>query len=202
VLLLAIALLWGGLAAARETPGQRIPRAYRIGIGFCISILLLAALLLWLTRPFDSIYLEEPIATVTVVPLESQRFRTSITFRDGHSQTFTIQGDELYVDAHILKWKNWAQWFGLRNLYKLDRIGGRYASIEDEQSKPRSLFALDDGIGPDLYELRKRWSWLSPLVDAQYGSAAFVPADSETAFALALGPSGLIIRPLQGAQKR
>ena len=56
--------------------------------------------------------------------------------------TYDVAGDQLYVDARILKWHYWANVLGLHTLYALDRAGGRYADLEDELHQPRTLYAL------------------------------------------------------------
>jgi len=40
--------------------------------------------------------------------------------------TYPISGDEIYVDARILKWHALANLLGLSTAYELDRVGGRF----------------------------------------------------------------------------
>ena len=43
-----------------------------------------------------------------------------------------MAGDQIYVDAHILKWTPAANLIGLHTAYELDRVAGRYDNIEQE----------------------------------------------------------------------
>ena len=73
--------------------------------------------------------------------------------------------------------------FGLHTAYELDRIAGRYRSIDNERSAPRTVFPLERDKPLDLFDLRRRYTFLAPLLDAEYGSASYVavsrPAEIE-----------------------
>ena len=43
-------------------------------------------------------------ATVTTEPLGPQRFRATVTLADSSLHMFDLAGDQVYVDAHVLKW--------------------------------------------------------------------------------------------------
>ena len=108
---------------------------------------------------------------------------------------FQLAGDEIYVDAHILKWKPWANLFGLHTAYALDRLAGRYQAIEDERGKPHTVYTLGGTRAVDLFSLRRRFAWLEPVVDAEYGSAAFFPTRDRVSLELRVSTSGLLFRP-------
>src|SRR6266480_2563079 len=55
-----------------------------------------------------------------------QRFRATITLPDRRLAMYELAGDAFYVDAHVLKWHPWASLLGLRTVYELDRVAGRY----------------------------------------------------------------------------
>jgi hypothetical protein len=105
-----------------------------------------------------------------------------------------LAGDQLYVDAHILKWKPWANLLGLHTAYDLDRVAGRYVSIDDERDRPRTVAALGAPRAIDLFNLRRQYVWLSPLVDAEYGSATFIDVQSPAVFEVRVSTTGLLVR--------
>ena len=82
---------------------------------------------------------EDLAATVFITPLGSQQFMVKVVRPEGRDTSFTIAGDELYVDARILKWKPLVNVLGLRTGYCLDRVAGRYTDINDERTKVRTL---------------------------------------------------------------
>lgn len=131
---------------------------------------------------------------ITVSPRGEQRFDAHLRFADGRQASYALAGDEIYVDAHILKWTPAANLLGLHTAYELDRIAGRYRKIDDERSAPRTVHALGSTRPVDLFELRRRYAWLAPLFDAEYGSATFVPADRPAVLEVRVSTSGLLIR--------
>jgi hypothetical protein len=133
-------------------------------------------------------------AQVRVQPLGPQRFSATLRFPDGRESTFELAGDEVYVDAHILKWKPIANLLGLHTAYELDRIAGRYYSLKDEQASPRTVHALGVDKPIDLFNLRRRYVFLAPLLDAEYGSASFVPVTAPAELDVRISTSGVLIR--------
>jgi hypothetical protein len=138
---------------------------------------------------------EELAARIAVRPYGPQQFAATLRFPDGRMVTYPISGDEIYVDARILKWHALANLVGLTTAYELDRVGGRFRAIEQERSTARTLHALRQEKPVDLFDLRKRYTFLAPFLDVQYGSAAFVPVDEATELELRVSTSGLLIRP-------
>src|SRR4029078_4516261 len=67
---------------------------------------------------------EQSAGKLIVKKTAPQRFTARFVFPDGREATYEIAGDEVQVDAHILKWKPIANLIGLRTVYELDRIGG------------------------------------------------------------------------------
>jgi len=137
---------------------------------------------------------EHVAANIMVKPAGKQRFSATIRFPDGREATYELAGDEIYVDAHILKWHNYANMIGLHTAYELDRVAGRYHDIKDERNAERTLHALKREKPVDLYALRQRYTILSPLLDAEYGSATFVPVSKPAEFELRVSTTGLLIR--------
>lgn len=154
----------------------------------------LAALVAVGTVGYRALTQETTAATVRVEPLAPQRFRALVRLPDGRETTHELAGDEFYIDAHILKWKPAASLVGLHTAYELDRIAGRYHSVRDEQGSPRTVVALGTEKPVDLFNLRRRYVVLAPLVDAQYGSASFVPVTRPTELDVRVSATGLLIR--------
>jgi hypothetical protein len=140
---------------------------------------------------------EAVAAYLTVLPSGPQRFAATIRLPDGQQATYDIAGDEVYVDAHILKWKPIANLLGLHTAYELDRVGGRYHGIVQERSAVRSVYSLAQDNPVDLFALRQRYGFLEPLLDAEYGSATFVPVTRPAALELRVSTTGLLIRDVK-----
>jgi hypothetical protein len=139
---------------------------------------------------------EQVAAVVRTEPLGPNRFRAQFRFPDGSVATYTLNGNQLYVDARILKWQPWANVLGLNTAYELDRVAGRYQDLAQEQQQPRTVRSLAPERKVDLFNLRQRYVLLSPLLDAEYGSATFAAADGPAQYEVRVSTTGLLIRPL------
>lgn len=166
---------------------------------------LLVALLMFLTTAVTALLMvahggyhlltrEETAATVCVKSLGKQRFKATVIMADGASTEYICRGDQLYIDAHILKWHPWLNLIGIHATYELDRLGGRYADIDDEKGLPRTVYGLSENKVLNLFDLRKKWEFLHPLLDAQYGSATFVDINDKAVLDVCVSTSGLLIR--------
>jgi hypothetical protein len=147
---------------------------------------------------YNALTREEIAATVKIEPTGNQKFTARFVMPDGSENTFSLSGDQLYVDAHILKWKPLVNIFGLHTSYELDRVGGRYASLSDEKTKPRTVFSLakEKPINLNMYDLRQRFSMLTPFLDAEYGSATFINTNKAEEFKVIVSTTGLLIRKI------
>ena len=100
-------------------------------------------------------------AKISVTPSGPQRFDARVKFPDGREAAYVIAGDELYVDAHILKWKPVGNLLGLHTAYELDRIAGRYRSVEQERKQLRTV----------TRSARRSWSTSSTCAASTRGSS-------------------------------
>jgi hypothetical protein len=137
---------------------------------------------------------EEVAARVAVTPTGPQRFQAAVRLPDGRETRYDLAGDEIYMDARILKWHPYANLIGLHTAYELDRVAGRYRDMKDERTAPRTVHALGRDRPVDLHALRRRHAFLAPLVDAEYGSATFVPATQPAEFEIRVSTTGLLAR--------
>ena len=190
---LGLACLGGALAAARA----RKPVWSAAWVVLAMLLLptsgLLGALSIGL-RGYRALTREETAARVEVRPVGPQVFHVRFQFPDGRRTSYTLAGDELYVDAHVLKWKWVANWIGLHTHYELDRVAGRYGDLEDERTRPRTVHSLAPERRLDLFQFVRSHARIAPLVDAEYGSASFVPADHPASYELRVSTTGLLIR--------
>jgi hypothetical protein len=166
---------------------------------FTFAVLMLTLALLFGTisisiQGYNALTREELAATVEIIPVSKQIFMARITFTDSSEKQFKLEGDEFYIDAHILKWKSLANLLGLHTLYELDRIAGRYTDIEDETNKNRTVYSVAEDKLIDAFDLRLKYPFLSFLVDAEYGSASFITTNAHKNLKIMVSTTGLLIR--------
>lgn len=162
--------------------------------------LLIILFIIFATLGYQAANQETKVATIKIYPQQPQQFKAVIKWINGTTKEYQIHGDEFYIDAKVLKWKGWVSFMGVKTWYEFDRIGGRYVNIDDEKTKPRSLYQLAAQKDFDLYYVRKQYPMLSVLVDAEYGSAAFFLANMTKTIDLFVARSGLTIRVRNGDQ--
>jgi hypothetical protein len=169
--------------------------AVRLLIGLAVAAIGAAATVIAVgMRGYHALTQEVVAARISVKPSGPQRFDAQVRFPDGRTSGYVIAGDELYVDAHILKWTPIANVLGVHTAYELDRIAGRYRSVDQERAALRTVYPLGEPRALDLFNLRSRTAWLAPLYDAEYGSASFVPVDRPMDLEVRVSTTGLLIR--------
>ncbi len=143
---------------------------------------------------------EQPVAHLTFVALGPQLYTaTLVRAPSGDVETFALNGDEWQLDARVLKWRGFANLLGLDARYRLERLGGRYVEIEQEQSAPRSVYALGPAPALDLWLLARAYPRWLPFVDSVYGSATYLPMADGARYAVTISQTGLLARPANGA---
>lgn len=186
-------LILAGIAALMRLRPLRFTLRTLAGL-FLLALGCVAATIAVGIQGYRALTREDVAARLIVRPAGPQRFAATVRFPDGREATFDLAGDEIYVDAHILKWKPLANMLGLHTGYELDRVAGRYRSVEQERAGPRTIYSLARTKPVDLFDLRQRYTFLAPLLDAEYGSATFVPVTQPAEFELRVSTTGLLIR--------
>lgn len=166
---------------------------------FILTLLMLSLAALFGTisvsiRGYQALTKEEVAAMVKIEPTGVQKFTARFVLPDGSEKVFSLAGDQLYVDAHILKWKPIANLFGLHTAYELDRAAGRYETLDDEKTKDRTVYSLSKDKPVDMFFLRRKFEILKPLLDAEYGSATYTSSNNAEEFRIMVSTTGLLIR--------
>ena len=194
-----------GLAAASLVFGAVSVRAFRgrrwlgslgsAGTGaLFLSLAALSGVLGVSTQGYRALTREEVAATITTVPTGPAAFQAFIEFADGRDTTVNVLGDQLLVDAHILKWRPLANVLGVHTWYELDRLSGRYVDIDDERARRRTVHSLKTGKPRDLFLLAQKYTLLAFLVDTEYGSATYVEVSRPARFEIRVSTTGLLVR--------
>ncbi|MEO6362008.1 MAG: hypothetical protein ABIO71_02155 [Caldimonas sp.] len=142
---------------------------------------------------------EETAARISVVPTGPQRYDATVRFADGRSERFALAGDDIYIDAHVVKWTPLANQLGLSTSYRLDRIAGRYRTITQETTAQRTVYPLSRSAWVDLVDVGRRFP-MAAFFDAEYGSATYVPVSRAEELELSVSSSGLLLRRVPAAK--
>ena len=189
---------------------QRLFRARFLAAGgsaFTGSLLLAIAAMLFVVslnlRTYARLTHERPVAEIVFEQRGPQTFNATLTqVPNGEIQMFVLSGDEWQLDARVLKWKGWANLFGLDAQYRLERVSGRYRNIDQERSAERTVYALAENPGLDLWQMTLDKPDRLPFVDAVYGNAAYMPMSDGARYEVSITQTGLIARPVNAAAQQ
>ena len=100
---------------------------------------------------------------------------------------YKLYGEQWRIDAAFTKIAYWANLLGFDSKYALDRFGGRYKKIEDENStdKKHISYQIEDHNLIDVFSF---------LVDTNYGSSTYKDIKLHTKFIVLHSPTGLMVR--------
>jgi hypothetical protein len=201
----AVALLFAvsnGLASRRHWRGRRHGHALHRGLWMlvflCVALLggVLGTALIGYRRLTDEVL----VASLSARQLGPQDFALRVDFPDGSHQSAELHGDEWQLDARVIKWTPRAVTLGAQPLYRLDRISGRYHDATQAQATTPSVIALSTDSVVDLWQLKQHFPQWLPWIDADYGSAAYLPLADGANYRATLSPlGGLIARPADAA---
>lgn len=139
---------------------------------------------------------ETRIARVTTRPAGREAFDLTYSPVVGPGtspHTVRLQGDQWTLSGGIVKWAPWLSVVGLKTYHKPMRISGQFSRLERQQAQPPTVFALTPETDP-VWEAFYRVAPYLPLVDAVYGSSAYVYAQPNVVHDVYVTPSGYLIR--------
>ncbi|MGB5719814.1 MAG: hypothetical protein WBM34_03905 [Woeseiaceae bacterium] len=113
-----------------------------------------------------------------------------------------LRGNEWQMDARVVNWKPPATLLGLDPIYQLERLSGRYSSVDDELSERRTVHALSEDMTLDVWKVARRFPRLLPGVDAYYGTATYLPMADGARFEVTMTRTALIARPVNDAARQ
>lgn len=153
---------------------------------------------------------EVPVARLAFAELGPQRYRVRLTPSDGPPWLLELHGDQWQLEARLIVWAPWLRLLGAAPVYRLDRLGGRYADPEQARRTLPTLVSLDpagplaEWVALDRWAAATQAHWPATLpvpspVSARYGSAVYLPMADGAVYDVVLGASGLLARPANAA---
>lgn len=134
----------------------------------------------------------QTIASISFEQLDEQQYIARLTVAGGTEQVFELYGDQWQIDLRILNWTRALRNLGLKPVYRLDKLSGRYLVLEQELVSPARSYPLTQNLagmasGRVVRAVQHTLPWFSP----EYGSAAFMPMAADAEYALQLTAMGL-----------
>lgn len=191
------------LAASRRRwrERRRLSAGHRLlwALVFLLATLLCAVLATAL-HGYRRLTSEALVASIQSSALGPQLFAVTLSLPDGTRSTHEIAGDDWQLDARVIKWKPRAIMLGAPPLYRLERISGRWNALEAARSGPHSVHSLAAPGLLDPWRLQQRIPERLALIDADYGSSAWLPLVDHGRYTVTLAAAGgLVARPADAA---
>ena len=175
-------------------------RMLRAG-GSCIcglgsaAIATLGLLLAFSYYSYGRLTSEKVISTIQFRQTASDEYEARLMVPGEQDRLYRLRGDEWQLDARLISWKPPATVLGLDPVYRLERLSGRFSTIERERSEARTVHALSPAQFLDVWSFARRYPLLTPGVDAYYGTATYVPMAEGARYEVSLSRDALIARP-------
>jgi len=162
-------------------------------IAGALSLLLLGAFL----QSYTAFTARDRVAMVNCAPVSDTAMMLElITFHDdgsGYARRFFLRGQQWTVEGHILKWDDWLNFVGLRTMYKLTRVRGRYVRSADEATQPSSVYSLVENEEDPLWRWLFEYGRQLPMVHAVYGTTVFTFPSPGKTFHICVTSSGFML---------
>jgi hypothetical protein len=136
----------------------------------------------------------QTVATISTQRQADQIWQVTLNSDGGVSTVRTLQGDQWQIDVRIIRFSGPLRWLDIASGYRLERLSGRYTSLEQERSSPRTAITLSEPIWPDLWQWDREVNL--PFVEAVDGNATFMPMRDGAVFDVKLSSSGLVSVPM------
>ena len=204
VLGVLVALPFEWIALRRLRKVRLMGGAFYFLLGaFFILVGVVAGLLAASMHGYQRLTNEQLAARVTLRQLGERQFALTLEPPGAPARHFELRGDEWQIDARVLKWRPMATIAGFDTLYRLERLSGRYGDVVQERTQRRTVHALASDEAPvDMWAVARRYHDWIPMMDALYGSAAYVPMAEGAQYAVSVSASGLVVRPENDAARK
>jgi hypothetical protein len=136
----------------------------------------------------------QTVATISTQREADQIWRVTVQIEGGSSNQRTLRGDQWQMDARIIRFTGPVRWLGIAPAYRLESLSGRYTSLEQERTAPRTVIGLSEKTWADLWQLDRKFNL--PFLEGVSGNATFMPMRDGATFDVRISASGLVAVPV------
>jgi uncharacterized membrane protein len=146
-------------------------------------------------KGYEHFTYNKPIFSIECPIKEDDSFVIKFIPLDGEeneARFYRVKGQQFVIEGHIIKWENFFVTVGMKPLYQVTRLTGRYVSINDEKEKERSVY--------EIAEETRVWRWLMkygekiPGIDAVQGISSFKDAVEHKKFIVFITHNAFVIK--------
>ena len=140
----------------------------------------------------------EVLATLKFNKNAAQDFDVEFITAKNGAKLYNLKGDLWQLDVRLIR--TLALMGNELPSYKIERLSGRYLSLEEEKGLERSVYGFVDSPVVDTWPWLVKQGWVK-IIQANQGSAAYMPMVNGAIFQVSLTDQGLKAIPLNNQAK-
>ncbi|MDH3266893.1 MAG: hypothetical protein OEM25_08010, partial [Gammaproteobacteria bacterium] len=141
---------------------------------------------------YERLSAETLVGVIEFSQLAPQEYSARLMIDGQLDKLLILRGNEWQLDARVVTWTPPATILGLEPVYQLERLSGRYSSIDRERNDQRTVYGLAEERPLDLWSMARKFPKLAPGVDAFYGTATYLPMADGARYRVTLSRDALI----------
>jgi hypothetical protein len=147
---------------------------------------------------------DEPVANISFVKRDEQRFMVTVVDRAGHNLQVEVHGDMWQANIRMVDWSRYLKLAGVKPGYRIDQVKGRFYALEQQRKAQHDdTPMIDSRFGIDLWKGIYENSLFIPGVEASYRNTTFLPMADGALFEVKLATDGgLLAKPLNEPAQR
>ncbi len=209
-----IAWLLSAAISKRKTAAQEKTKPTKRSFGFFSTLFVLliittAVLVLAVTRVYISFSSHEKVAIVecyhsphfgdnafelVLTRIENSTYQTP--------ESYIIKGQDWSLGGDILEWQSFMNVLGLKSMYRLSRLQGRYINAEDEMTQNLTAYPLVEEEQDDYWEKLYNIAVKMPLIKSAHKNFVASHPFFGDYFEIYVTPSGYTMQRFEGNYKR
>lgn len=197
-----------------ETAKEKVKPPSKKSLGlfstlFILLIIATAVLVLAVTRVYIAFSSHEKVAIVECYHSPSfgdNAFELVLTrIENGKYQTpesFIIKGQDWSLGGDILEWQSFMNVLGLKSMYRLTRLQGRYDEAVDEMTQNLTAYPLVEEEIDEFWEKLYEIAVKSPIIKSAHKNFVAAHPFFGDYFEIYVTPSGYTMERFEGNYKR
>lgn len=198
---LVLALVYGAVRTLML--GRYWFHAWMKGNAAILGIVLAAFMVLamWDVSSYTPFAHDTRVAEVSIKKTGAQQYQVAVS-NDEMTDEFLIRGDMWQLDTRIIIWSGLLNMLGMKPAYRLDRLSGRYFTLEQETGSERTVYTLEQSKTPfDIWDLTVQRSWL-PWIEARQGVGVYMPLVDAAQFTVRMRGNELLVVPVNDVAQK
>lgn len=203
-----LTLVWSKGKALAESAKEKAPTKKSMGFLTTLFIFLfvvIVLLVLAVARFYTSFTSHQLVAIVECYPSQEysgEAFELVLTrVLDGEhqpSESFIIRGEDWTLGGDILEWQSFMNIIGLKSMYRLTRLQGRYDEADEEMTEKITAYALVEDEKSPFWETLYNIAVKTPIIKSAHQNFVATHPFFGDYFKVYVTPTGYTLERFKG----